>query len=90
MQLYARSLHFCLSFSYLRSAVGASLDIKKFLGNATTPYEESCIVQPKEGSLEFNACVTALTVDLCKFSSGIKDTGGQFTAGVEYEMMLMG
>jgi hypothetical protein len=33
--LYACSFTLCLSFSYLRSAVAASLDIKKFLGNAT-------------------------------------------------------
>ncbi len=32
---YACSFTLCLSFSYLRSAVAASLDIKKFLGNAT-------------------------------------------------------
>ncbi len=32
---YACSFTLCLSFSYLPSAVAASLDIKKFLGNAT-------------------------------------------------------
>jgi hypothetical protein len=34
--LHACSFTLCLSFSYLRSAVAASLDIKKFLGNATS------------------------------------------------------
>jgi len=33
--LHACSFTLCLSFAYLRSAVAASLNTKKFLGNAT-------------------------------------------------------
>jgi hypothetical protein len=36
--LHACSFTLCLSFSYLRSAVAASFDIKKFHGNATSGF----------------------------------------------------